>query len=195
MEKNVVKNIALTGMFIALGIVLPFLTGQIPEIGSMLLPMHIPIMLCGLVLGWKYGAIAGFITPLLRSLIFGMPPLYPAAIAMAFELAVYGLVIGLIFSKVKWKCIYTILFSLAVSMIAGRIVWGLAMYVLLAIGGGSFTFAMFLAGAFVNAVPGIVLQFVLIPTVMLLLNRAGVVQLTKKHERHTSEENGEVQEG
>ena len=170
------------------------MTGQIPQIGSMLLPMHIPIMLCGLVLGWKYGAIAGFITavtfPYLR-----YASAISAAIAMAFELAVYGLVIGLIFSKVKWRCIYTILFSLAVSMIAGRIVWGLAMYVLLAIGGGSFTFAMFLAGAFVNAVPGIVLQFVLIPTVMLLLNRAGVVQLTKKHERHTSEENGEVQEG
>ncbi len=60
----------------------------------MLLPMHIPVLLCGLICGWKYGILVGFILPLLRHTIFGMPILFPTGIAMAFELATYGFVIG-----------------------------------------------------------------------------------------------------
>lgn len=81
-------------MFVAIGVVLPFFTGQIPQIGNMLLPMHIPVLLCGLICGWQYGGMVGFILPLLRTMLFGMPVLYPTGIAMAFELAAYGLVIG-----------------------------------------------------------------------------------------------------
>ena len=66
-----VKNLTLSAMFLAIGLVLPFLTGQIPEIGSLLLPMHIPVFLCGLICGWQYGAVVGFILPLLRNLLFG----------------------------------------------------------------------------------------------------------------------------
>ena len=79
MNKFSTKNIALSGLFIALGIVLPFLTGQIPNIGRMLLPMHIPVLLCGFVCGWPFGLIVGFVTPLLRSVMFGMPPLFPGS--------------------------------------------------------------------------------------------------------------------
>lgn len=72
-KKQIIQNISLSGMFLALGIILPFLTGKIPEIGSMLCPMHIPILICGFICGYKYGAITGFILPFLRSFIFSMP--------------------------------------------------------------------------------------------------------------------------
>ena len=98
MKKNELKNLVLAAMFLALGLVLPFLTGQIQQIGNMLLPMHFPVILCGLICGWKYGLGVGFIVPLLRSAIFGMPVMYPNALAMAFELATYGFFAGFLFS-------------------------------------------------------------------------------------------------
>ena len=88
-----VRALVLSAMFLALGLVLPFFTGQIPQVGSMLLPMHLPVFLCGLICGWQYGAAVGFVTPLLRMSLFGMPPLL-TAVAMAFELAAYGGVAG-----------------------------------------------------------------------------------------------------
>ena len=87
MMEKAVKKVTLSAMFMAIGIVLPFLTGQIRQIGTMLLPMHLPVFLCGLICGWQYGAVVGFVLPLLRSMIFGMPQMYPMALAMAFELA------------------------------------------------------------------------------------------------------------
>lgn len=161
-------------MFLALGLVLPFLTGQVPEIGNMLLPMHIPVMLCGLICGAQYGATVGFITPLLRSLLFARPVMFPSAVAMAFELAAYGLVIGLIFAILKKKSIFTLYISLVSSMLAGRAVWGAVMSLLLMNGKG-FTLAAFVSGAFATAVPGIVLQLVIIPAVMIILDRAHLV--------------------
>ena len=95
--KTPVKNLVLSALFIAIGITLPFLTGQLKIIGKMLLPMHLPVMLCGLICGWQYGLICGIITPLLRSVLFGMPLLFPSAAAMSVELAVYGSVIGLLY--------------------------------------------------------------------------------------------------
>ena len=90
------KKLTLSALFLALGMVLPFLTGQIPQIGSMLLPMHFPAFLCGMICGWQYGAIVGFIMPLLRFALFNMPPIFPTGIAMAFELATYGAISGLL---------------------------------------------------------------------------------------------------
>ena len=97
MKKNI-KNMVLAAMFLAIGLVLPLFTGQIPQVGNMLLPMHIPVFLCGLICGWQYGAAVGFIVPLLRSAIFGMPVFFPSATAMAFELMTYGLVAGLLYA-------------------------------------------------------------------------------------------------
>ena len=178
--KNQIKNLALSAMFLALGLVLPFLTGQIPQIGSMLLPMHIPVFLCGLICGWQYGAAVGFITPLLRSFIFGMPPLYPTAIAMAMELLTYGLVVGLMYSKSRWQCVISLYRSLLVAMIAGRAVWGVTEIIILEIGGEAFTWEAFMAGAFLNAIPGIIIQLILIPAIMVALNRTGLVRFKKK---------------
>ncbi len=165
-------------MFLAIGLLLPFLTGQLKTLGSMLLPMHIPVMLCGLICGWQYGAVIGAILPLLRNLLFGMPPM-PGAISMAFELCTYGLVIGLMYGLSKWKCIISLYRSLIVAMLAGRAVWGIAQYIILGIKGGSFGLEAFMAGAFLNAIPGIILQLIFIPVLMVALDRTGMVRFTK----------------
>lgn len=189
--KEKTQKFTLSAMFIAIGMVLPFLTGQIPQIGNMLCPMHIPVLLCGLICGWPYGMAVGFILPLLRSAIFGMPMLYPGAIAMAFELATYGLTAGFLYDHSRWKCIIALYRSLIPAMISGRIVWGVMQMILLGIGGNAFTWQMFMAGAVFNAIPGIVLQLVFIPGLMLALHRTGLVKFhnckvhTKKVMAHT----------
>lgn len=156
-------------MFISIGIVLPFLTGQIQYIGKMLLPMHIPVLLCAFICGWQYGLAVGFITPILRSFLFGMPLLYPSAIAMAFEMATYGLVVGLLYRCFQKKRLLSIYVSLLVAMISGRIVWGIIQLILLGFGANGFTLQAFIAGAVTNALPGILLQLILVPAILVFL--------------------------
>ena len=169
-------NLAMSAMFLSMGLVLPFFTGQIPQIGNMLLPMHLPVLVCGLICGWKHGLAVGFILPLLRSVLFGMPVMYPKAVAMAFELAAYGGLAGALYGRSPWKCVLSLYRALAGAMLGGRLVWGGVMVVLMGMTGSSFTWKLFLAEAFVNAVPGIVLQLVFIPGLMLSLHRTGLVQ-------------------
>ncbi len=174
---NNVKKLAVTAMLFAVGMVLPFFIGQIPAIGKMLLPMHIPVLLCGFIVGWQYGALIGFLLPTVRGLVFGLPPLYPNAVAMAFEMAAYGFVSGYLYSHARWQCTKMLYISLVTAMLAGRIVWAFAEVILLGIGGNIFTWKMFAAGAFLNAIPGIIVQLVLIPLIMVALRRAKVVPL------------------
>lgn len=178
--KQTLKELTLSAMFLAAGLVLPFVTGQIPQIGRMLLPMHLPVLLCGLVCGWKYGLVVGFILPLMRSVLFGMPPMFPTAVAMAFELAAYGALAGFFYGRSKWKCVIALYRALLAAMIGGRLVWGAVMVVLTGISGSGFTWAMFLSGAFLNAIPGIVLQLVFIPAMMIALDRTGLVRFHRK---------------
>ncbi len=180
--KDKIKKLTLSAMFLAIGIVLPFFTGQLQQIGNMLLPMHIPVFLCGLICGWQYGAAIGFILPLMRSLMFTMPPLFPTAAAMAFELMTYGLVAGLLYSRSRWQCVIALYRSVIAAMLAGRAVWGIAMIILLGIDGKSFTLKAFMAGAFLNAIPGIIVQLILIPAVMVALNRTGLVRFKKQQD-------------
>lgn len=176
MKNERTKKLAYAALFLALCLVLPLLTGQIPQVGSMLLPMHIPVLLCGLVCGWQYGAAVGFVAPLLRSLLFTMPKLYPVAIAMAFELLTYGLIIGLVYRRLAKKGMVGVYAALVTAMVAGRLVWGVAEVVLLGLNGNAFTAQAFLAGALLNAVPGIIVQLILIPAVMAALQKAGAVE-------------------
>ena len=176
MKSKNTKKLAYAALFLALCLVLPLLTGQIPQIGSMLLPMHIPVLLCGLVCGWQYGAAVGFVAPLLRSLLFTMPKLYPVAIAMAFELLTYGLVIGLVYRRLAKKGTVGVYAALLTAMAAGRLVWGAAEVVLLGLNGNAFTAQAFLAGALLNAVPGILVQLILIPAVMAALQKVNVLE-------------------
>ena len=175
-----VQNLVLSAMFLALGLVLPFVTGQIPEIGSMLLPMHIPVLLCGLICGWQYGAVVGFILPPLRYVLFGMPPIFPTGVAMAFELMTYGLLSGLLYSRARWHCVLSLYRCLIAAMIGGRVVWGVVRVLLTGVASEPFTWQMFLSGAFLTAIPGIILQLVFIPAMMVALDRAGMVRFHKK---------------
>ena len=177
MQPTRVKRLVLSALFLALCMVLPFLTGQIPDIGSMLLPMHIPVLLCGLLCGWRWGMVVGATAPVLRSLIFTMPPLYPVALAMAVEMAVYGAVIGLLFGRLPRRGLTSLYACLISAMLAGRLAWGGAQLLLLGLGGKSFTVAAFFAGAVTSALPGIVLQLVLIPALMLALEKMHAVSL------------------
>ena len=180
MKNKNIQNIALSALFLSLCLVLPFLTGQIPQLGNMLLPMHIPVMLCGLICGPQYGLLVGLIAPIMRSLLFTMPPLYPTAIAMAFELGAYGFIIGLVFSKSKWQCIKSLYKSIIIAMLSGRIVWGVAQVILLGLQSKGFTLSAFVTASILNAIPGIILQLILIPVIMLLLK--------KTHFRHKKRE-------
>ncbi|MCR2048835.1 ECF transporter S component [Acetatifactor muris] len=175
-----VFNLTLAAMFLATGLLLPFLTGQIPQFGNMLLPMHIPVLLCGLICGWQYGLAVGAVLPILRYFLFGMPVPFPTGIAMAFELATYGLVVGLLYSRSRWQCVIALYRSMIAAMVSGRVVWGIVQIVLLGISGGGFTWKMFMAGAFLNAIPGIILQLTLIPVIMVALNRTGLVRFSRQ---------------
>lgn len=167
------KKIILSGVFLALCIVLPFFTMQIPKLGSILSPMHIPVLICGFVCGWPYGAIIGFIAPLLRSVLTGgFPPMYPTAVAMAFELFAYGTFTAL-FSKILTKTKPNVYISLIISMVLGRIVWGIAMFVLSFISHSTFTFSAFLTAAFIQAIPGIICHIIIVPIVVFAVDRYG----------------------
>lgn len=177
-NRNNLLNMIYSALFLALAYVMPFLTGQIPEVGAKLCPLHIPVLLCGFICGWPWGMAVGFVSPLLRSFALGMPPLFPTATAMAFELAAYGFCVGFMHRILPKKKGY-IYCSLLIAMLFGRVVWGVAMYLLLGVSGGSFTLEMFTAGAFVNAIPGIIVQIVLIPPLVMLLE-----ELKKKNFRY-----------
>ena len=168
MKNTALRNTVLSAMFLALSFVLPFFTGQIQQIGSMLLPMHIPIILCSLFCSGKYGFLVGLIAPVMRSAIFNMPPMYPTAIAMSVKLAVLGFLVGFIYEKMKKQNITSLYISLIISILISRLFWALAMCLLLGTGENGFTLSMFFTMAFVKAFPGIALQLVLVPAIVYL---------------------------
>lgn len=165
------RKLIIAAVCLALCMLLPFLTGQIQQIGNALCPMHIPVLLCGFVCGPWYALAVGLIAPLLRFVLFGMPPLYPIGVAMCFELAAYGALSGLLYRALPKKTGYLYV-SLIGAMLGGRLVWGVVRAVLSGVGDHSFTWAAFLAGAFTNAIPGIILHIVIIPPILLALRRA-----------------------
>ena len=178
MKRASLKDLVLSALFLAVGLVLPFFTGQIPAVGKMLLPMHIPVLLCGLICGWQWGLAVGFITPLLRSALFAVPVMYPSAIGLAFELAAYGAVAGWLYAHSKYQCVKALYKCLIPAMIAGRVLWGGVMLVLMGLGGSAFTWELFIGGAVLNALPGIALQLIVIPAVMVLLDRTKLVRFS-----------------
>ena len=171
--RNEIKKLTLSAMFLALAFVLPFLTGQIPQIGSMLCPMHIPVLLCGFFCGAPWGLGVGFVAPLLRSFVLGMPPMFPTAFCMAFELAAYGFVAGWLHRKLPKKKI-NVYVSLLCAMIVGRILWGVVMFICMGLKVEAFGWSAFLAASVLNAIPGIVLQVVLIPLLVITLEKVVV---------------------
>lgn len=187
-----IRKLVLSAMFMAIGLVLPFITGQIQQIGNMLLPMHIPVLFCGLICGWQYGAVVGFVLPLLRYVLFGMPPIFPTGVSMSFELAVYGAVIGLNMQQLGKRnttdsgknYVRNLYLALIGAMLAGRIVWGLVRFILARATMQPFTLEMFMAGAFLTAIPGIIVQLILIPGIMAALKRVGVLNADGTCQEH-----------
>ena len=173
------RTLVTAAMLLALGLVLPFLTGQIPQIGKMLCPMHLPVLLCGLLCGWKYGLAVGLILPPLRYVLFFAPPLFPTGTAMAFELAAYGFLAGFLYARSRWQCVVALYRCLIAAMLGGRVVWAVVQVILSGVSGQAFTWQMFLSGAFLTAIPGIILQLVFIPAVMVALDRTGLVRFRR----------------
>ena len=168
-----VRRLACAAVCLALALVLPFVTGNIPQIGSALCPMHLPVLLCGFLCGWPWGLAVGFLAPLLRSVLFGMPPMYPSALGMAFELAGYGVITGLLSRLLPKKLGYTYL-TLAAAMLGGRLIWGAARFVMAGLGGSDFPFFISILGAVTGAVPGLIAQLVLVPVLVTALRKAKV---------------------
>lgn len=171
MKKTMTVNITGTALCMALGLVLPMLF-HILGAGSTFLPMHIPVLLCGLLFGWQYGAICGSIIPLLSALLTGMPPLFPIAPAMMLELCTYGILTGVFYQKLRWN-IYP---ALICSMLGGRVVSGIASAIFFGMADKTYGFAAFISGSFVDALPGIIIQIVLIPVIMIALEKAKMIK-------------------
>ena len=172
-SKHTVRQMVMAAICLGLCMVLPFLTGQIQQIGNMLSPMHLPVLLAGFICGPIWGLIVGAVAPVLRFAMFGMPPLFPTGAAMCFELAAYGFLSGLIYGRLQGS-LGSIYIALIGAMAGGRVLWGVVMAVLLGLSGSSFTWAAFIAGAFTNAIPGIILQIVLIPILVVALRKSGI---------------------
>ena len=164
-KTSATRGIVLAALFLALAFVLPMITGHVPQVGNMLCPMHFPILLCGFVRAVGFGA------PLLRSVLFGMPPMFPVAISMAFELATYGFVSGVVYRRVQ-HTLPMMFATLLSAMVAGRLVWGAVRFILAGLTGSSFPFSAFLSGALLTAVPGILAQLILIPLIVNALTKA-----------------------
>ncbi len=170
-----VKKAIITAVCMALCVVLPLAFHAVPNAGSIYLPMHIPVLLCGLICGWSFGLACGIVGPLLSSLLTGMPP---AAVlpAMVIELAVYGIVAGLGMALVRTKKLSADLYiSLIAAMLTGRIVAGVAKALIFA--AGSTTMAAWATSYFVTGLPGIVIQLILIPAIVIALEKARLVPM------------------
>jgi hypothetical protein len=166
-----IKNIVLSGLFIAIGVILPPILHTV-NLGPVVSPMHFPVLLCGLLLGWKYGLTVGIIIPLLASLLWGNPPIVPIAIIMGVELAAYGFFSGLLYQKVKlFKNSYANLyFTLISSMVIGRFIYVLFYSLLIAFGVKGPAFIGLITSLFVVGLPGIILQVLIVPPIVLIID-------------------------
>ena len=168
-QKSYVRNLVFTAVCAALCIVVPMAFHTIPNAGVVFLPMHIPVLLCGLMCPWPYGLLCGLIGPLLSSLTTGMPPVAMLP-SMMVECAVYGLVTGLGMRFVRTRCATADLYiSLVSAMILGRTVAGLAKSLIFAPGTPVFAWV---TTSLVTGIPGILIQLVLMPAIVFALTQA-----------------------
>ena len=166
------RRLTAAALCLALALLIPQLFHAIPNAGSIFLPMHVPVLICGFLCGWPYGLACGLLAPLLSSLLTGMPPA-PVLPGMIFELGVYGFATGFLSRRIhtgkRMMDIYCVLIS---AMLLGRAVSGILNGLIFR--AGEYTMAMFLAGSFVTALPGIIIQLILIPALLFALEKAKV---------------------
>lgn len=178
-KTTTIKKCVTTAACMALCVVLPMALHGIPNAGVLLSPMHLPVLLCGLICGWPYGLACGLLGPFLSSLISGMPPVGPVLYGMLIELAVYGLVTGVLMRLIHTgKLIADLYISLLAAMLLGRLAGGLAKA--LVFSAGSYTFKAWATSYFVSSLPGIVIQLILLPILYLALLRARLVPARDK---------------
>lgn len=173
-NKTQIRKWIYSAICLTLCMVLPFLTGQLQQMGNALCPMHIPVLLCGFLCGAPYGALVGAVAPILRFFLFGMPVLFPMGTAMSFELAAYGFLAGFLYHRLPKKSV-NIYITLLIAMTGGRMIWGIVRWGMALFFGVEFSVEMFLSGAFLTAIPGILCHIILIPIMVLALQRAGLV--------------------
>lgn len=163
------RKMVTAGFFIALGVIFPILFHMVNMGGAVFLPMHIPVLLAGFILGGKYGFIVGLLTPALSSLLTGMPPLMPILPIMTIELSLYGLVAGILSEKANINNI----FSLLAAMICGRVGGLITVYCmanLLDI--VKLQPMIWIKGAITTGLPGMVIQIIFIPGLLHMLKHA-----------------------
>ena len=171
MLKTKTQKLTLTGMLMAVGILLPFATSHgLGLAGTVLLPMHIPVFLCGLLCGPLYGAVCGLLLPLLNSVLTGMPALYPMLPIMTAELLVYGAVSGATYHKTPLSRVkFGVYPAMLIAMACGRVAYGLIFQLLLIISGQLKALSVWAAIA--TGLPGIVVQLLLVPAIVLAIRR------------------------
>lgn len=176
-------SLLVTAILLSIGLVLPFLTGQVQVLGQAISPLHIPVFICGLCCGWRWGMVLGMVLPLLRSAIFGMPPLVPMAIPMTFELAIYGAVCGLLYPRFRrqpLRPILAMMLAMLVAKVPGCIVGGAIKAIVMGLQGNPYSFQSFLTGYVTTTVVGTILHFLLIPAIVTALEKAGLSPLIEK---------------
>lgn len=177
MKKSSVRTrkLCFAALLLALGWLLPLLTGQNRDLGNMLSLIHIPAYIGGFLLGPWYGVLLGGLIPLSRSVLFGMPVLYPRAVCMAFEMAAYGGICGGLYrmmcSNPKIKKIAGIYISIIIAMLLGRVIWGVGRALCGLFATEAFTWGAFIAGGFVTAWPGMIVQLIVLPVLVLTLEK------------------------
>lgn len=172
--RNSIKNMTMAAVCVALCVVLPIAFHSIPDAGSVFLPMHIPVLICGMICGWPYGFLCGLVGPLLSSALTGMPPIAFLP-AMMVECATYGMVSGLMLKYVHTRRIYADLYiALVTAMLAGRVVSGIAKTLIFTPG---LAMSAWITASFVTALPGILIQLVFLPGVVFTLMKAKVIPL------------------
>lgn len=179
-KKIDVRLLIIAALMLALAILLPQIFGRIQFLGTKFLPMHIPVLLCGFICGVRYGTLCGAVAPLMCSLLFGMPPFFPMAVSMAVELCAYGAAAGLARALIAYKPykykLALLYASLIGVMIIGRIAYGITMIIITAIQSEPYTFSVFISASAISAIPGIILQLILIPLILAFLSKTGVIK-------------------
>ncbi len=167
------KRLIFAGLCVAIGVVLPIAFHSVANAGSIFLPMHIPVFLCGLVCGWPFGLACGVLAPLLSTLFTGMPPMAYLP-SMLCELAVYGFVSGLLMRYIQTgKLTLDLYLSLIAAMLAGRFVFGLLNALIFR--AGSYSLPIWMTASFVTALPGIIIQLAILPVLVLSLKKTKLI--------------------
>lgn len=170
---NKTKEMVLSAFFLALCLLLPFLTANNRELGNMLCLMHLPIFLAAYLIDYRWAMVVGFIAPILRSFIFGVPPMIPTALAMAFELLTYAFLAGVLYRAFNKK-VWGIYVSLLISMVGGRVVTGIVKAIIMGASGSKLTFDVFLTTNVITTLPGIAIQIIVIPLIILTLRKVNL---------------------